>query len=172
MMAPTTAPAAAPTPAPRFALAFGSFGSVEAQAVTRRAVRMSVEALGITGPPLRVARYESRNPQRATRNGRRALLSEAPFAGLLRRVGPDVNLHAPVELTSAGRVVGGAGLRLAVADRVDARAADAELLEVSGHAVRAPFREPLVIRRGADRVGVSRHFDGGVRVLVEHAGHL
>src|SRR5438034_4602170 len=87
-------------------------------------------------------------------------------------VGPDVNLDAPVELTAVGRAVGGAGLRLAQADRVEAIAAHAELLEIVHHAVGAAFGKPLVVRSGADGVGVSRHFNGGGRVLLEHAGHL
>src|SRR5205823_5978489 len=102
----------------------------------------------------------------------RPVILSSPSCRRLGRVGADVNLHAPVELAAVGRAVGGAGLRLAVADAFQARAADAELLEVVHHAVRAPLGEPLVVRGGADGVGVAGHFDGGVRVLLEHVGHL
>src|SRR5438270_13793639 len=44
MIAPTTAPAAAPMPAPRLAFAFGSLGSVDAQAA-KRVARRRIDAL-------------------------------------------------------------------------------------------------------------------------------
>src|SRR5438045_4639371 len=49
-----------------------------------------------------------------------------PYTTLFRS---DVNLHAPVELAAVGRAIGGAGLRFAVADRIEARAAHAERSE-------------------------------------------
>src|ERR1043165_6290462 len=102
MIAPTTAPAAAPMPAPRFALAFGSFGSVEAQA-TRRMNRKT--------DALRTMDKLYDNPGRVA----------ARVGGLLR-VRADVDLDAAVQLAAVCGAVGRAGLGLAVADGVEARA--------------------------------------------------
>src|SRR6185436_1346942 len=151
MIAPTTAPATAPTPAPRFAFALGSLGSVlvVAQAATKRRERRRVEALRIMA-------------ELYANLGRGA----AQVGGLLR-VRADVDLDAAVELAAVGRAVRRPGLRFAVADGVDARVAHAEVLEIARHRAGAALREALVVRVRADRVGVTRHFDRGVRVLLE-----
>src|SRR5436305_2387861 len=88
------------------------------------------------------------------------------------RVRADVDLDAAVQLATVGRAVRGARLRLAVADGVDARAADAEGFEVVGHGAGPALGEALVVRVAADRVGVARNFNRRVRVLLEHIGHL
>src|SRR5437868_410574 len=129
MIAPTTAPAAAPMPAPRFAFAFGSLGSVElAQAAAKRRARRRTDVLRIMTElydiPGRVA----------ARDG-----------GLLR-VRADVDLDAAVQLAAVGRAVRGARLRFAVADGVDARAADAEGFEIVGHGAGPALGETLVVR--------------------------
>src|SRR6266516_7259019 len=117
MMAPTTAPPAAPTPAPRLALPFGSLGSVLlAQPAAKTAATRRTDSLRITlmpprGCELRVTSCATGNSQRATAKG--TSVSEAPFAKPLR-VGADVNLDAPVQLAAVGRAVGGARLRLTV----------------------------------------------------------
>src|ERR1043166_7810453 len=122
-IAPTTAPAAAPTPAPRFAFAFGSLGSVEAQAAAKRRARRTMDALRTMGELYDI-------PGRG-----------AARDGELLRVRADVDLDAAVELAAGGRAVRGAGLRLAVADGIDARAVHAEAFEVVRTRARAVLRE-------------------------------
>src|SRR6185436_1538780 len=148
---PMIAPTTAPTPAPRFAFALGSLGSVlvVAQAATKRRERRRVEALRIMA-------------ELYANLGRGA----AQVGGLLR-VRADVDLDAAVELAAVGRAVRRSRLRFAVADGVDARVAHAEVLEIARHRAGAALREALVVRVRADRVGVTRHFDRGVRVLLE-----
>ena len=88
------------------------------------------------------------------------------------RVGLDVDLDAAVQLAAAGRAVGRARLGLAVADRVDARAANAEVLEVVRDRRGSTLGEPLVIRVRADRVRVTLDANRRVGILLEHVGHL
>src|SRR6266542_2270078 len=156
MIAPTTAPAAAPMPAPRFAFAFGSLGSVDAQAAAKREARRRIDALRTMEKAYDIPGRE------AARDGRTESL----------RVGADVDLDAAVELAAVRGAVRRARLGLAVADGVDARAAHAEVFEVARHGAGAAIRETLVVRVRADRVSVSGDFDRRVRVLLEHVGHL
>src|SRR5438874_13368823 len=156
MIAPTTAPAAAPMPAPRLAFAFGSLGSVDAQAAAKRVARRRIDALRTMG------RLYDIPGRIAARDGRTESL----------RVRAAVDLDAAVELPAVGGAVRRARLGLAVADGVDARAVHADGLEVVGHRARPAVREALVVRRGADRVGMSGDLDGRVRVFLEHVGHL
>src|ERR1051325_4343371 len=53
-----------------------------------------------------------------------------------------------------------------------AAAAVAEVLGVARHRAGPARGEALVVRLAADRVGVARHFDRRVGVLLEHVGHL
>src|SRR5438270_8829722 len=156
MIAPTTAPAAAPMPAPRFAFAFGSSGSVDAQAAAKRVARRRTVALRTMG---RVYGIRGRD---AGRDGRTESV----------RVRADVDLDAAVELPAVRGAVRRARLGLAVADGVDARAFHAEGLEVVGHRAGPAIGETLVVRVRADRVGVSGDLDRRARVLLEHVGHL
>src|SRR5437762_11884043 len=156
MIAPTTAPAAAPMPAPRLAFAFGSSGSVDAQAAAKSVARRRTDALRT------MERLYDIPGRDAARDGRTESL----------RVRADVNLDAAVELPAVRGAVRRARLGLAIADGVDARALHAEGLEVVGHRAGPAIGEALVVRVRADRVGVSGDLDGRARVLLEDARHL
>src|SRR6185369_285655 len=95
-----------------------------------------------------------------------------PATSYLRFVRVDVNLDAAVQLTTAGGGVRRTGVRFAVADGPHARGADAEIVEVIRDRCRAAFRQALVVRGRAGRVGVALDRDRGVRVAVEDVGHL
>src|ERR1051326_272326 len=82
----------------------------------------------------------------------------AARGGGLLRVRADVDLDAAVELAGVRGAGGRARLRFAVADGVEARAADAEVFEIAADRAGAALGEALVVRVAADRVGVAGHF--------------
>src|SRR5438105_12089407 len=94
-----------------------------------------------------------------------APLSERPFSKQLGLVRANLDLDAAIELAPFRCAVRRPRLRLAVPDGLQARAANAEILEVISNRFRTPLGKPLVVRSGADRVGVTLHGNRGGRVL-------
>src|SRR5437870_11707488 len=86
-------------------------------------------------------------------NAKRAS-ADARFAETLP-VCADVNLYAPVQLTTVSGVVAGHRLRRAVANGLDSRAANTHVIEVAGHRPGAATLQPLVGRCRSDRIGTT-----------------
>src|SRR4029077_16767927 len=92
------------------------------------------------------------------RVGKRGALLGAPRKSL-RLVRPNLDLDTAVELAPFRGVVRGARLRFAISDGLEARAANAKILEIVGYRPRTAFGQPLVVCGGTDRVGVTLHRD-------------
>src|SRR3569623_2108516 len=108
-------------------------------------------------------------PYHSIAEGRSALVVAAEAVGALPEQG---HLDTAVLTHALGRRVGRARVALAMALPDDARAHHAHRVERRAHAGRAPFRQRLVMRVGAARIGVAvaRHAHAGLRTEIAGQG--